>query len=163
MDDTLKWQPYTDDKGSSITLKTTTGMFDNAVEISFDLKQDGYVGISKEFYPGILAGTEGITFSCNGSGAPNTIEFKLLYTPDSSGQSAVFSVEWYNTTATNEWRTLKIPYNAFDCWVDTGCAAHETVDLARAWKLDLAISNKPGDTPGAGVIAVDNILGINSP
>jgi hypothetical protein len=108
MDSTLDWKQYGDDRGSSMVLRSTPGMIDNAVEISFDLKQDGYAGISKVFYPRILSGTEGIGFSYNGSGAPNTIEFKLLYTPDNNGKSAVFSVEWRHMTATNNWTTFEV-------------------------------------------------------
>lgn len=144
-------------------LHSVEGRFDNAVEISFDLKQDGYVGISKEFYPGILSETAGIAFSYNGSGVPNTIEFKLLYAPDSNGKSAIFSVGWHHTTATNDWKTFEIPYSAFDCWVDTGCVPNEEINLDRVWKIDFAVSNKLGDTPGIGIIAIDNILGITLP
>lgn len=163
MDSTLEWEQYGDDQGSSMILRSTAGMIDNAAEISFDLKANGYVGIAKEFYPGILSGTKAIKFSYNGSGAPNTIELKLLYAPDSNGKSAVFGASWHHITATNTWKTFEVPYTQFGCWVETGCAIDETVDLTRVWKVDFAISNKLGDTPGIGIIAIDNVQGVNSP
>jgi hypothetical protein len=162
MESTLKWNQYVDDKGSSIVLRSAQGMEGNAVEISFDVKQAGYVGISKELYPGILSGTEGIKFSYNGSGAPNTIEFKLQYPPAASGRSTVFSIEWHHITSTNEWKTFEVGYNKFKCWEETGCSADEKVDLEKVWVIDFAISSRPGDSPGIGVVAIDNIQAIRS-
>ena len=125
-----------------MALRSTPGMSDNAVEISFDLKQYGYVGVSKEYYPGLLSDTDGIKFSYKGSGAPNTIELKLIYAPDSNGKSAVFSVSWHHITATNDWKTFEVLYSQFGCWADTGCVLNEQIDLGKVWKVDFAVSNK---------------------
>lgn len=158
--ETLDWEQYGDNKGSSIVLRSKPGIADNAVEIAFELEPDGYVGISKVLDPGILSGTDGIKFSYNGSGAPNTIEIKLLYAPDSKGRTAVFSASRHHITATDGWQTFEVLYSQFGCWIDTGCAYDEKIDLKKVWKIDFAISNKLGDTPGVGIVAIENIEGI---
>lgn len=155
----LAWSTYSDDKGSSITIRPVQGN-DDAVEVSFDVKADGWVGLLADFDPALFYGTRGIRFFRKGSGARNTIELKLLYVPDANGESAVFSVLWPKATVADDWAPLEAPYGDFMCWRDTPCPQDGRLDLDRVWRVDLAISSKPGDTPGTGVVTIDDIQGI---
>jgi len=118
--------------------------------------------VEKELSPEILSQVreiKGFRFSYTGSGARSTIELKLLYRPDSRGESAVFSVIWFGATPADGWLTLETAVGAFECWADTGCLPGEVFDLGKLWKIDIAISNKEGDTPGSGTVVLDDVLG----
>jgi hypothetical protein len=162
MDSISGWNPYTDGGDSSVTVSSVAGRTDNAIEISFDLKEGGWVGISKELDSEVLSalpGAERIRFFYTGSDAPNTIELKLLTQPDDNEESAVFSVSWSNATAADGWRFLEAPISKFACWAETGCRHDEIFDLKNLWKIDFAISNKSRDTPGRGTVIIDDIQG----
>ena len=154
------WSTYWDDKGSSVETSFVQDEKTNLMEIDYTIETDGYVAVSREISSEILSGTQGIRFSYKGSGAPNTIELKMIYRPDAEGKSAVFSVLWNRATGVQDWTSLESPYSLFVCWTDTGCQAGESLDLGRVWKIDIAISNKKGDTPGSGTVLIDCIYGI---
>ena len=158
MDNTLNWKTYTEGKGSTITINSRPGLIGNATEIVYDVIASGYVGIHKDIPVGSLdPGDAGLRFYYTGSGVANTIELKVLYTPDTSGESEVFSVEWPGASVASGWVPLEARYDQFECWPDTGCAEGEKLDPTRAWRIDFAISNKYGGTPGEGTVMIDEV------
>ena len=153
MDTTFGWQTFQDAKGSVVSIRSVPGIRNNAIEIGYDLKPEGWVAIVKEITPSILVGTSRIRFSYAGYGASNTMQLKLIY-----GEGVVFSIEWVGVTDTNgKWRVLEASYNQFTCWEGTGCTRSETIDVRRVEKIDFAIVNSPGNTPGIGVVRIDNV------
>ncbi len=165
MDGVSLWNPYLDDKGSSITYGLAPGETTNAMELVYSVNRDGYAAVSREISSDILNGTKAIRFSYKGSGdvnqiAPNTIELKLLYKPDANDKSAVFGVVWNHATDVQNWTSVEAPYSLFVCWLATGCQPGEALDPTKVWKIDVAISNKLGDTPGRGTVLIDDIQGI---
>jgi hypothetical protein len=167
LDSTLGWSTYDDKKGSSITIDSVAGKTNNAIKIFYSLGVDGWVDMARDFHPGFLVDTKAIRFDYMGDGAPNSIELKLLYKPDTEGKSAVFSVLRNRITNTRDWNpftrdwaSLEISYSDFVCWTDTGCQAGEKIDLNKISRIDFAVSNKKNDTPGIGVLILDNIQGV---
>jgi len=160
MDGVSLWSKYHDDKGSIVAVKPVPSKTTNAMEISYTVEQSGYIGVSREISSEILTNTKAIGFYYKGSGAPNTIELKLVYKPDNSGKSAVFSVLWNHATDVQDWTWLEAPYPFFVCWTATGCQAGETLNPSKVWKVDIAISNKTGDVPGNGIVLIDDVQGI---
>jgi len=165
MDSVSLWGPYLDNKGSSVTYGLAPGKTTNAMELTYSVMKGGYVTVAREINSDMLNGTKAIGFSYKGSGdidkiAPNTIELKLLYKPDANGKSAVFSVLWNHATDVKKWTWLEAPYSLFVCWRYTGCQPGEALDPSKVWKIDIAISNKPSDTPGSGTVLIDDIQGI---
>ena len=154
MDSIAGWGTYHDDRGSAISMRVASGIRGDAVEIGYDLKPDGWVGIFKQIDPSVLMGTTRIRFYYSGYGMPNTIELKLIYKG-----GAVFSTQWPGVT-NGEWRVLEAPYDQFACWEATGCVKGERVDLSRVDRIDFAISNKAGNTPGIGVVRIDSVEAI---
>ena len=71
MDNTTGWVTLGDNKGSSISIKSVPGKKGYALEISYDLNENGWVGISKEIDPKVLSEIIGIEFSHNGIGRWN--------------------------------------------------------------------------------------------
>jgi hypothetical protein len=171
----LDWQAYKDKEqsGSSIVVKPG----DNAIEISFDLVKDGYVGIAKVLPAKALSGTTGIRFSYQGRGQPNTIEVKLIYK-----RGTVFSANLRHATVTggHGWVTReKISYDTFRCWATTGddpdkCPPTEDLrlDLEKVEIIDFAFSNKPhnpknpddtelsDDAPGSGTVTIKDVQAV---
>jgi hypothetical protein len=168
MDNLSNWTEYTDTLGSTIHISVTSATSRSALGIEFNLKDYGYVGIAKDINPDRLAEAKGIQFSYQGSGAPNTIELKLIY-----ASGTVFSVAWQSVTATQPWKTLEALFGDFKCWPDTGpqaigdpdhCSPDKALRLSlnKVVRLDFAISNKPerGGRPGSGNVVLDNVQGI---
>lgn len=160
MDGISLWNTYQDNAGSSLAISSVPGKTTNAMEISYTVKKDGYVGVSREINSEVLTGTKAVGFSYKGNGDPNTIELKLIYKPDNSGKSAVFSVLWNHATNVQNWTFLEAPYSSFVCWTATGCQAGEALNPSKVWKIDIAISSKTSDTPGSGIILIDDVQGI---
>ncbi|MEM4721639.1 MAG: hypothetical protein QXT73_06245 [Candidatus Methanomethylicaceae archaeon] len=160
METTTDWVQYTDAQGSTIVIGLVDGKVDKAFQISFALKEKGYVGISKSLIPCQLFGTRGIRFSYKGTGARNSVEVKLIYTPDGRGREAVFSVIKNQATDTNgKWVFFEALYSEFKCWPDTGCSAADSLDISRVQRIDFAISNKPDqrDVAGVGAVLIDEV------
>ena len=95
----------------------------NAMQVDFDLKQGGFVGISKVIAPAPLSGTQGLRFFYMGTGPTDTIELKLLYKPDANGHGEVFSYSQREIAGANDWVTFEQGYSAFSCG-DT-CRPHD--------------------------------------
>jgi hypothetical protein len=72
----------------------------------------------------------------------------------------VFSVNWHAVTVTGDWVRLEAHYDQFTCWEATGCELGSVPDPARVTRIDFAVSNKPGDVPGIGVVLLDSIEAI---
>jgi len=165
MDSTSGWRTYEDDEGSSINIESIPGKTDrktdNAIEISYDLEEWGWVLISNIIDPEILSGTKGIKFFYKGSGEPNTIELKLIY-GDVGGTT--FGVLWNRATVTDDWVSFEVPYTYFDCWwPEDNCLLYgNELDLDKVRKIEFAISNKPedGDASGSGKVIIDDVQGI---
>jgi hypothetical protein len=67
---------------------------------------------------------------------------------------------WNHATSARDWTPLEAPYVSFVCWTSTGCQAGDVLKLENVWKIDIAVSNKPVDTLGSGVIVIDDIHGL---
>jgi hypothetical protein len=160
MDSLVSWTAYTDDLGSTLAVSSKPGRTDSAVELLFDLQDGGWVGIARAVGTQSLAGSDGLAFYLRGSGEPNTVELKLLYTLE-DGTNPVFSVNWYASTVTADWVRLEASYDQFTCWDETGCNPGDVLDPARVTRIDFAISNKPGDVPGVGVVLLDSVQAIH--
>jgi hypothetical protein len=153
----VNWMLYDDGKGSTIRTSPAAGIGDTALKISYNVVGDGWVGMAREdVSPSLAAAAKGVQFTYSGSGAPSTIELKLIRAAR-DGKEAIWSLQWGRATATEGWVTLKGPYAAFECWEDTGCAKGEPLDPAQIIRIDFAISNKPGDTAGAGEIILNDV------
>ena len=159
MESTVGWGRYRDDKGSSMNIKSIPGRTDKGIEISYDLKELGWVQISKKINPEILSEYEGIKFYYKGSGEPNTIELKLIYE-----NTTTFGVVWHGATVTDDWVALETPYSEIDCWWPEDNCIHygNKLDLKKVRKIEFVISNKPddGDANGSGWVIIDDVQGI---
>jgi len=161
MDSLAGWTKFDDgrfitDTASIINFSLNQGMTDNAIQIDYDLRQGGFVGISKVITPSVISGTKTVRFRYKGTGPTNTIELKLLYQPDASGKGEVFGFSQREIVGTDYWVTFEQLYDAFGCG-DTCTVTGQKLDPARVWKMDIAVSHQLGGTPGLGRVIVDQI------
>ena len=162
MDSLAGWGIFNDTLGSAVNISTTAdGMVNNALQMDFDLKQGGFVGISKVITPAPLSETQGLRFFYMGTGPTDTIELKLLYKPDANGKGEVFSYSQREIAGAKDWVTFEQGYSAFGCG-DTCRTPRQTLDPARVWKLEIAVSHQLGGAPGVGRVLVDQIEALKS-
>jgi hypothetical protein len=157
------WAPSSDGQ-SSINVSLVQGRTNNTVGISYNVTEAGYVTITKDVDPKVLSGTTGISFYYKGSGARNTIEFKLMLRYPGDTDDTTYGVSWHKATDTGDnWTPVEAPYSDFTCWwPDKNCQKHQELDLTMVLRMDFAISNKSnfGDQVGSGSVAFDDIVGI---
>jgi len=163
----MGWHTYNDDKGSSINKKSIPGRTNKALEITYDLKEWGWVTLNKRIDPSILSEIEGIRFFYKGTGNPNTIEFKLMYSDGDvyNGTDTTFGFLINAATVKDDWTSVEVPCNRLECWWShKSCDDNPGLDLNKVRKIEFAISNKPedGDVYGSGRVIIDDVQGIVS-
>lgn len=153
MDGTTDWNIFADgEKGSSVTLNSVPSSNNFAIEMAFDIKKDGWIGISKWIDPKNLSETKGIQFTYKGSGVRNNLQLKLI---DKDGTN--FGVVWNGATVADEWATIKVPYTDFSClW----CNEEKSLDVSNVEKIEFAIANQDGRPTGNGSVIIDDVLGM---
>lgn len=159
MDSFEEWQILNDSKGSLISIKPTIGKKGNGLEIAYDLKDNGWVGISRDIAPKMLAGIVGLEFSNYGIvGATNTIELRMVY-----DDNTTFGVSWNKATVTDGWSIHKAPFSDFSCLgPESRCeACRNKLVPSNVSKIEFIISNNPvkGDLSGSGTIIIDQVQG----
>lgn len=149
---------------SSVFVNLVPGQTNEAIEILYDVENAGWVLITKNVDPQTLSGTTGLSFSYKGRGASNTIELKLLLRYPGDSRDTTFGASWNGKTDTDDnWSHIEALYNKdFTCWFPEDlCRKHSDIlELTAVKRIDLAISNKPGDTVGLGKVAFDDLVGI---
>ena len=151
----------TDTTGSAINISSVPGWLDNAIRIDYNLKQGGWVLISKEITPALPSGTHSMRFRYKGTGPADTIELKLRYKPDPNYEGEVFSYSQPEIVGTDDWVTFEQLYSAFACG-DTCTTPGQKLDLGRVWTMDIAVSHQQGGAPGPGSVLVDQVEAIGS-
>ena len=159
MDSTFGWKKYNVAEGSSINFTPVSGRTGNAIEISYDLKENGWVSIAKDIDPEMLSGTKGINFFYKGSGEPNTLILGLRY-----GDHTSFGVSLHRVTVTDVWVPIEVPYIYIDCWSEESPHYGKKLDLNNVRKIEFRIANFPekGDVFGSGSVIIDDVQGITS-
>ena len=138
----------------------------NRILLSTNLEEEGYVAIYKKLTPQLLKQTNGIGLIYSGTGAPNTLELRLI-----DKHETIFEAVWQNATATDGREELKqVLYSDFRCRKIVreeqpgNCRTDEDVrtlvfnpeDIDR---IDFTFSNKPeiGDVAGQGTVVIKEI------
>jgi hypothetical protein len=152
------WNNYVEDTArSSLSLKAVPGT-NHAIDINFDLKQGGWAGLYKKLS---LPSFRSIRFLYKGTGAPNTIELKLI---DKS--ETVFEAIWPHTTNTNgQSQAWEPQYGEFRCRKGTGACQDDLAVRSLTLKpedldrMDISFSNKSehADEAGAGQVFIEEI------
>jgi hypothetical protein len=159
MDSISGWSTFSDPE-STIKIGSAPGKIDDAIEISYNLtvNSGNWVLISRPVDLQPLSGTtRGIRFFYKGSGEHNSIELKLLYAPDPTGQSITFVKLWPAATVTEGWHSFEVRYAEFNC--GETCPATGQLDLEEVRAINLAITNAEGGASGSGIVIIDHVVG----
>lgn len=136
---------------------------ENAIRLSYDVKQSGYVTITKDVVSEELADTTGISFVYKGEGSFNTIEFKFMLRYPGDNGDTTYGILWVRATNTGgKWQEMSVPYSEMRCWWPAeNCAIHgDLLDLRMVDRLDFVVSNKSEDDGGSGWIVIKDVFGI---
>jgi len=142
------WKPYMDkNQGSTIDVQPEPGT-NNSIRITFNLLEEDWAAVYKKLSPNPLVGTNGLTISYRGHGAPNTIEVKLIHTDDTVCKKVI-----HNKTNTSD-RTDRLEISYRDLVCEAGDLNLDNLD-----RIDLSFSNWPnfGDEPGEGEVFIEMI------
>ena len=156
------WLPNFENAKGSAELNRVD-LVDGTIEIDFDIRGGGYVFVNKLIDEQPLLESTGMLFRYKGDGASNSIELKLILRYPGDSDDTTYGIIWNRATDTdNQWLQKEIDYGQFECWwPDENCQQHgNDIDLSQVDRLDVVVSNKPGDENGAGWIRFDDILGI---
>jgi hypothetical protein len=173
MDEISTWVPSFCDNAcgglqgsSALFIDSVPGKRNGAIEILYNVKKYGWVLITKQIDPirdiQVLSRTKGISFFYKSNGALNTIELKLLLHYPGDPTDTAFGAFW-KTDTKDTWTRVEALYNKdIKCWwPEDLCKVHGDIpELTAVKRIDLAISNRSGDTPGLGKIAFDELIGI---
>jgi hypothetical protein len=152
------WNDYVQDSvGSSLSLQAIPGT-DHALAINFDLKAGGWTGIYKKLS---LPPFKSIKVQYKGTGAPNTIELKLI-----DKNETVFEAIQAHTTNTNgQSQPWGIEYSEFRCrkgsalCQDDNAVRSLTLKPEDLDRMDISFSNKSehADEAGSGQVTIEEI------
>jgi hypothetical protein len=173
MDELSNWAPSFCDSQcgaaygpSAFVVSSVPGKTNNAVEVIYDLKPSGWVFISRKVDPNVdlktLSRTRGIAFMYKSAGTPATLELKLLLRYPGDAEDTTFGASWKADTSGN-WTRIEARYDRdIAClWPAVLCEKHGGVlELSALKRIELAISNKPGDTAGLGRVTFDDLVGV---
>ncbi len=156
----MGWVEYQNDGLGSIINASPVLQTNCEIKVSFDLKTNGWVAIYKKLEPNLLLQTHGIRFSYIGTGAANTLEFKLIE-KDASGNETIFYAQWDGATSTaGKEISQDIKYSDLICrfTLNSNCktgAEHIKPDLVD--RIDFSFSNASNAMPGEGEVIIKEI------
>lgn len=160
MDTTAGWDVVKDNLGSNaiISLAPARKGRGLAINITYDLKEGGWAGISKDVDPELFHLINGLNFSYSGMSKQNTLELRLV---DDNGTEFVTS--WKQAANAEKWQYLQALFDNFEC-MDSNekCFADNLSDKSKVKKLEIIVSNrqKEGDAAGHGKVEIDHIVGV---
>jgi WD40 repeat protein len=157
MESAESWNLTMDGAGSSIKAYNTPAKGGTALKISYNLLQNGWVGISKEVDPEVLKKAVGINFSCLIMDSPNSIEMRLIYE-----NKTTFGFTWSGLDR-EKWLHLRALFSDFKCIssVKNGNALRERLEPDKVRTMEFIIFNNADevDEPGSGTVIIDRVQG----
>jgi WD40 repeat protein len=159
MENLSNWKTLKDDLGSNVSIGLVPSKKGRAINLSYDLKDNGWVGISKEVDSRLLAELQGLNISYRMTGKQSTLEIRL---EDQNG--TVFGSSRILSGDPLRWACLEALYDSFTELIQASAEdpIQKGLEPARIRKLEFFIHNniKRGDISGPGNISLDQIKGV---
>jgi WD40 repeat protein len=158
MDSIDGWEIITDDLGSTVKIDSAPGEKKNGIEISYDLLESGWIGISKEVDPTLLSESSGLMVSYFCIDNQDVLDMRLV-----SDDGAIYGISW-DKLETNKWSYQKGLYTDFKCLypIDNREFNITAIDISRVKKLEIIVSKNLGDIAGSGSITLDEVRGLTA-
>jgi len=156
------WSTREDGRGSIVQdIRVVAGVEENATRISYDLVPEGWVGITKTVSRRDgsgslnLAGTDGLSFICRGSGTANALEIWLR---DANG--TIFGRTWEGDTISSDWSLQKAEYEEFSCIEVEGTRCKDVAfDFGNVTAVYFIVADRDNQEFGSsGWIAIDDLV-----
>jgi len=151
------WKMINDTDGSSINISSNLGKENgNAIQISYDLKEIGWVGILREINPEMLSMSSGLKFSYFGMERQDDIELRLEY-----DDGTTFGISRKPIIGDDMWHSVDAFYSDFECLISSGQNKSLELDLNKIKFIEIIISsNDDEEIVGHGDIIVDDLRGV---
>jgi WD40 repeat protein len=161
MDSLASWEVVKDGIGSNISIKNALSRTGKAIEISYDLREGGFVGISRDVDPKVLAELEGINFTYRKSSEPAILEL-VLNDQNNTNYSISWNLKGDENDAPPMWTYLAGYYNDFHRANITNTNSSESrLNRSNIRNMKFIIHRgSQGDISGNGCIAIDQIRGL---
>jgi len=155
MDNLSRWKVLRDGIGSKAEMSLVPARQGKAINLSYDLKENGFVGISEEVDPKLLSDVRGLNLSYLLSAGQNTLEIRL-----EQDDGAVFKFSQTISGGRARWSALQTLFEDLQA-NEPSLFAHK-VDPSRARRLEIRIVNDPraSDRAGTGFVVLDDIRGV---
>jgi WD40 repeat protein len=159
MEDLSNWKTLKDELGSNVSISLVPSKKGRAINLTYDLKDNGWVGISRDVEPQLLAELQGLNISYRMTGKQSTLEIRL---EDQNG--TVFGSSRILNGGPPRWACLEA---LFDGFTEINQRSEEksllkVLEPFRIRKLEFIMRNttQNGDVPGPGSISLDQIRGV---
>lgn len=146
------WEIVKDANNSEIE----TSIADSGLKISYNLsKNHSWADIYKDIDFANMPKIERILFQFSGTGAPNSLELKLVYVDGST-----FGYARNKATNSSDYVSLD-PWQITYWWGGNPRPRGEPVDFAKVTQMHFAISNRPEkeDVQGEGFVIISSVVG----
>jgi WD40 repeat protein len=157
MNSLSRWKVKNDDIGSNISIGLVPSKKDKAINLSYDLKKNGWVEIARDIDPVALAELKGLNLSYLSNGGQITLEIRL---EDVNGTA--FHLSRSILEDRPRWAYIEILFEDLKTIKRDSSSANDEMDPARISKLEFIIheSQKDDDIPGQGSITLGQIRGV---
>jgi WD40 repeat protein len=155
MDNLSSWNQIMDDLGSNVSIGLVPSK--KAIELSYDLRENGYAGIAKDIEPGTLTDLRGINLSYLMNASQINLEVRLR---DENGTS--FSSSRIIQKDRTKWDYLEIHFDDLKR-VDSGEPSSGKKDPSKFDHLEFIIHNRSARgnaNLGSGGITLNQIRGV---
>ncbi|MFH1369460.1 MAG: CIA30 family protein [Elusimicrobiota bacterium] len=146
MDSTTGWNFYLDKK-AKVTLSSVPGHVGQAVKVSYDMMDGGWVAIKKNINKD-LSKIRKIRFAVMGEGSENSFEIRFEDI-NQVNQGYLLKVK----SNVGAWKIVEVPMSAFEYW----WGPKSDFDWKRVKDLNFAVSKKENDQGGSGKVYIDQV------
>ncbi len=158
MDDLSGWTAIMDDNGSNISMKLLPSRKGKAIELAYDLEENGWAGIDKNIDGDILAELKGINLSYFMVKGQSELEIRL---EEENGTAFALSMPIQRDRP--QWNYLEFLFEDFKkIDLNSTESANDKIDPASISHLEFILrsSIERGDNSGRGNITLDLIRGV---
>lgn len=149
MDAVANWNSQTGD-GSTVTVSTTTGHSNMALQLNYSLGSSAWVQTYKNYQYIDLAAEYAIRFRYRGTGTAEELVIKFK---DADGDTFQYSLG--NVTNASSWATATVKLTDFTCET-VHSTGNQTMDWSQVKSLEFVINDK-GEVGGSGTVEIDQI------
>ncbi len=162
MDSMGSWEVIKDDVGSNISIKNVVSKKGKAIEMTYELEESGFVGMSRNVDSKVLAELEGINFTYRMTNKPVILELIL-----SDESNTDYNISWTLVDDSKEsrpmWNYLEGYYDNFmNSKAKEANFSQEILNRTNLRKIKFVIHGSPelGNSSRNGILAIDQIRGV---